>query len=158
MTAVVTLFEFESKREKGQNDFFCLRQLIHPSTTMTDLESFASFDFDPRLARAVAQLEFTKPTPIQAQGIPLALAGKDILARARTGSGKTAAYALPIIQKILAQKESSDDTASIKALILVPTRELAEQVTNHIQKLLAYAKQLVKIVNLASQMSIQLQR
>lgn len=71
---------------------------------MTD-QTFAAFDFDPRLARAVAQLDFTRPTPIQAQGIPLALAGKDILARARTGSGKTAAYAMPIVQKILAAKE-----------------------------------------------------
>jgi ATP-dependent RNA helicase DDX56/DBP9 len=71
---------------------------------MTD-QTFAAFDFDPRLARAIAQLDFTRPTPIQAQGIPLALAGKDILARARTGSGKTAAYAMPIVQKILASKE-----------------------------------------------------
>ncbi|KAI9345932.1 P-loop containing nucleoside triphosphate hydrolase protein, partial [Pilaira anomala] len=88
-------------------------------------QTFAGFDFDPRLARAIAQLDFTRPTPVQAQGIPLALAGKDILARARTGSGKTAAYAMPIVQKILAGKEPS-----VKALILVPTRELAEQVTN----------------------------
>ncbi|GAN11699.1 DEAD-domain-containing protein [Mucor ambiguus] len=124
---------------------------------MTD-QTFAAFDFDPRLARAVAQLDFTRPTPIQAQGIPLALAGKDILARARTGSGKTAAYAMPIVQKILAAKESLDAEASIKALILVPTRELAEQVTNHINKLLVYANQVVKVVNLAGQISAQLQR
>ncbi|KAI8372523.1 P-loop containing nucleoside triphosphate hydrolase protein [Choanephora cucurbitarum] len=70
-------------------------------------QTFASFDFDPRLARAIAQLNFTRPTPIQAQGIPLALAGKDILARARTGSGKTATYALPIVQKILTAKQVS---------------------------------------------------
>ncbi|KAI8641604.1 P-loop containing nucleoside triphosphate hydrolase protein [Parasitella parasitica] len=121
-------------------------------------QTFAAFDFDPRLARAVAQLNFTRPTPIQAQGIPLALAGRDILARARTGSGKTAAYAMPIVQKILAAKESLDIEPSIKALVLVPTRELAEQVTNHINKLLVYANQLVKVVNLAGQISAQLQR
>lgn len=71
---------------------------------MTD-QTFAEFDFDPRLAKAIAQLDFTRPTPVQAKGIPLALAGKDILARARTGSGKTAAYAMPIVQKILLAKQ-----------------------------------------------------
>ncbi|KAI9250015.1 P-loop containing nucleoside triphosphate hydrolase protein, partial [Sporodiniella umbellata] len=117
--------------------------------------SFATFDFDPRLSKAIAQLDFTRPTPVQAQAIPLALAGKDILARARTGSGKTAAYALPIVQKILTQKELS--TPAIKALILVPTRELAEQVTGHIQKLLMYSPTL-KVVNLAGTMTAQMQR
>lgn len=68
-------------------------------------QTFAEFDFDPRLAKAIAQLDFTRPTPVQAKGIPLALAGKDILARARTGSGKTAAYAMPIVQKILLAKQ-----------------------------------------------------
>ncbi|KAI8137067.1 P-loop containing nucleoside triphosphate hydrolase protein, partial [Fennellomyces sp. T-0311] len=89
-------------------------------------QTFASFDLDPRLSRAVAQLEFSHPTLVQAKAIPLALAGKDILARARTGSGKTAAFALPIVQKLL-------QSPGIKALILVPTRELAQQVTKHIQ-------------------------
>ncbi|KAF7728051.1 ATP-dependent DNA/RNA helicase [Apophysomyces ossiformis] len=112
-------------------------------------ETFASFDFDPRLARAIAQLNFTHPTLIQAKAIPLALAGKDILARARTGSGKTAAYTLPI---------TLDAEPSIKALILVPTRELAEQVTGHINKLLVYANTVVKVVNLAGQVAPQLQR
>lgn len=72
---------------------------------MSKVQTFAAFDFDPRLSKAIAQLDFSRPTPVQAQAIPLALAGKDILARARTGSGKTAAYALPIVQKILLQKE-----------------------------------------------------
>ncbi|KAG0165085.1 ATP-dependent DNA/RNA helicase [Apophysomyces sp. BC1034] len=123
-------------------------------------QTFASFDFDPRLARAIAQLNFTHPTLIQAKAIPLALAGKDILARARTGSGKTAAYTMPIIQKILTSKEASslDAEPSIKALILVPTRELAEQVTGHINKLLVYANQAVRVVNLAGQVAPQLQR
>ncbi|KAI8390954.1 P-loop containing nucleoside triphosphate hydrolase protein [Radiomyces spectabilis] len=121
-------------------------------------ETFASFDFDPRLARAVAQLNFTHPTLVQAKAIPLALAGKDILARARTGSGKTAAYTLPIVQKILAANENGETDPSIKALILVPTRELAEQVTTHLKKLLVYAKEIVKVVNLAGQVSPQLQR
>src|SRR4051812_31888055 len=67
--------------------------------------SFSSFDLDARLLRALAKLNFTNPTLIQTKAIPLALSGKDILARARTGSGKTAAYCLPVIHKILAAKE-----------------------------------------------------
>ncbi|KAI9027312.1 P-loop containing nucleoside triphosphate hydrolase protein [Phycomyces nitens] len=121
-------------------------------------ETFESFDFDPRLARAVAQLNFTHPTLVQQKVIPLALAGKDILARARTGSGKTAAYSMPIVEKILASKESIDAEPAIRALILVPTRELAEQVTGHINKLLVYSNQIVKVANLAGQVAPQLQR
>ncbi|CEI87261.1 Putative ATP-dependent RNA helicase DBP9 [Rhizopus microsporus] len=121
-------------------------------------QTFATFDFDARLSKAIAQLDYTRPTPVQAQAIPLALAGKDILARARTGSGKTAAYVLPILQKILVEKESLNATPSIKALILVPTRELAEQVTTHINKFLLYTNQLIKVINLAGTMSVQLQR
>ncbi|CEP15156.1 hypothetical protein [Parasitella parasitica] len=147
----------KSRQPKFSFDIFVSLSSYPQIYTMAD-QTFATFDFDPRLARAVAQLNFTRPTPIQAQGIPLALAGKDILARARTGSGKTAAYAMPIVQKILAAKESLVVEPSIKALILVPTRELAEQVTSHINKLLVYANQLIKVVNLAGQTSAQLQR
>lgn len=64
-------------------------------------QTFATYDLDPRLSRALAMLKYTHPTQVQAQAIPAALAGKDILARARTGSGKTVAYTLPIIQKLL---------------------------------------------------------
>ena len=62
---------------------------------------------DARLLRALAELSFTHPTLVQAKAIPLLLEGKDVLARARTGSGKTAAYAIPAVQKILAAKEVS---------------------------------------------------
>ncbi|OAD74434.1 hypothetical protein PHYBLDRAFT_155269 [Phycomyces blakesleeanus NRRL 1555(-)] len=120
------------------------------ANSSSSTETFETFDFDPRLARAVAQLNFTHPTLVQQKVIPLALAGKDILARARTGSGKTAAYSMPIVQKILASKEAT--------LILVPTRELAEQVTGHINKLLVYSNQIVKVANLAGQVAPQLQR
>ncbi|ORX50201.1 hypothetical protein DM01DRAFT_1099331 [Hesseltinella vesiculosa] len=124
---------------------------------LEDEVTFASFDLDPRLSRAIAQLKFVHPTLIQAKAIPLALAGKDILARARTGAGKTAAYTLPIVQKILASQEP-DSVPCTKALILVPTRELAEQVTTHINRLLIYANQSVKVANIAGQLAPQLQR
>lgn len=67
--------------------------------------TFADLGLDDRLLRGLAKLNFTKPTPVQAKSIPLALAGRDILAKARTGSGKTAAFMLPLIHKILAAKD-----------------------------------------------------
>ena len=71
--------------------------------------SFAEFAhiLDPRLLRALADLGFAKPTLVQSKAIPLALENKDILARARTGSGKTAAYCIPVVQKILNAKAVS---------------------------------------------------
>ncbi|CAG8632741.1 2945_t:CDS:10, partial [Dentiscutata heterogama] len=133
-------------------------------------------ELDPRISRALSKLNFHKPTLIQAEAIPLALAGKDILARAKTGSGKTAAYCLPVIQKILNIKEanfvktdfiefnykaipeSSPDRAAIRSLILVPTRELAEQVTKHINDFLTYCSKEIKVVNIANTTPVQLQR
>ncbi|KAJ3271169.1 ATP-dependent DNA/RNA helicase [Terramyces sp. JEL0728] len=106
--------------------------------------SFESMDLDPRLLRAVAKLGYKSPTIVQETAIPLALDGKDILARAKTGSGKTAAYCIPIIQKIL-----SKATLSTQALILVPTRELAQQVTQNIKELCMYCTAVVKVLNVS---------
>jgi superfamily II DNA/RNA helicase len=75
------------------------------SDLLEETATFASLDLEPRLQRALADLKYEHPTLIQSTAIPLALKGKDILARARTGSGKTAAYCLPVIQKILSLKE-----------------------------------------------------
>ncbi|RKO85649.1 P-loop containing nucleoside triphosphate hydrolase protein, partial [Blyttiomyces helicus] len=105
---------------------------------------FAPLDLDPRLLRALAKLGFAHPTLVQAKAVPLAMQGRDILARARTGSGKTAAYCMPIVQKILSAKEA------VRALILVPTRELAEQVHRHIRDLTLYCSKEISSVNLAS--------
>ncbi|KAK5669934.1 hypothetical protein BDV3_004046 [Batrachochytrium dendrobatidis] len=117
----------------------------------TSHEGFSSMDLDPRIQRAVAKLGFVQPTLVQAKAIPLALEGKDILARARTGSGKTAAYCIPIIQKILTFKTNNASAPpAIRALILVPTRELAEQVHRHIQQLTMYATKEVRSVNIST--------
>ena len=70
-------------------------------------QGFESMDLDPRIMRSLGKMGFKQPTLVQAKVIPLAFQGKDILARARTGSGKTAAYIIPIVQKILAQKVES---------------------------------------------------
>jgi ATP-dependent RNA helicase RhlE len=92
--------------------------------------SFSSFDLDPSLLRGVADLGFTEPTPIQRDGIPPALEGRDVLACAMTGSGKTAAFALPILQRLLGKKRGTT-----KVLVLAPTRELAAQIVEHFNEL-----------------------
>jgi ATP-dependent RNA helicase RhlE len=95
------------------------------STSDTDL-SFDSFDLDARLLAAVRGMGFEAPTPIQGAAIPPALQGKDVLATAMTGSGKTAAFLLPILQRLL-----STPSRGTRALIVTPTRELAAQIVEH---------------------------
>ncbi len=87
--------------------------------------SFSSFALDPRLLGGVRTLGFEKPTPIQSATIPAALTGQDVLGSAETGTGKTAAYLLPLMHRLLATANRAHTT---RALIVVPTRELALQV------------------------------
>jgi len=88
--------------------------------------SFSAFDLRVELRRALDTLGFTEPTPIQRDALPPALAGRDLLACAMTGSGKTAAFLLPILQKLAARPRGAS-----RALILAPTRELAAQIDEH---------------------------
>ncbi len=88
--------------------------------------SFDSFGLHPTLLRALQNKAYARPTPIQQSAIPEALAGKDVLASAQTGSGKTAAFALPILHRLATQTLFSPRRTL--ALVLVPTRELAMQV------------------------------
>jgi ATP-dependent RNA helicase RhlE len=92
--------------------------------------SFSSFNLHPSLLKGVAGLGFTAPTPIQRDGIPPALEGRDVLACAMTGSGKTAAFALPILNRLIGQKRGVT-----RALVLAPTRELAAQIVDHFNDL-----------------------
>lgn len=87
--------------------------------------SFSDLGLSVALQRAVATLGYTEPTPIQVQAIPAVLAGRDLLAGAQTGTGKTAAFTLPMLQRL---SESQARTAAPRALVLTPTRELAAQV------------------------------
>ncbi|MDR3228250.1 MAG: DEAD/DEAH box helicase [Puniceicoccales bacterium] len=89
--------------------------------------SFASLNLDERLLRALDAKGYTAPSPIQAQCIPLLLEGRDILATAQTGTGKTAAFALPILQLLLRHPRRMPRN-TVRALILTPTRELAAQI------------------------------
>jgi len=91
---------------------------------------FAQLDLIEPLLRVVTELGYKEPTPVQAQAIPLVLEGRDLMAGAQTGTGKTAAFALPILQQIapLASSSASPARHPVRALILAPTRELAIQV------------------------------
>lgn len=78
------------------------------ASTAEDDFSFTDLDLDPRLIQAVAEQKFLKPTLVQRKAIPLSLKGQDVLCKARTGSGKTAAYVLPVVQAILKRKTVCD--------------------------------------------------
>jgi len=96
--------------------------------------SFVSLGLDRRLVDAVSALGFEKPTPIQNRAIPPALAGRDLLACAATGSGKSAAFLLPILQRLL-----GGPRGRVRALVLTPTRELAAQIDAHRKDLARFA-------------------
>ncbi|MDA8124245.1 MAG: DEAD/DEAH box helicase [Deltaproteobacteria bacterium] len=85
--------------------------------------NFDAFKFHPQIAAGVKALGYTNPTPIQVQAIPPVLAGKDVMGLAQTGTGKTAAFALPILERLLPGTQGK-----VRALIIAPTRELAEQI------------------------------
>ncbi|WP_312936745.1 DEAD/DEAH box helicase [Pseudomonas sp.] len=92
---------------------------------------FSQFTLHERLLKAVAELNFVEPTPVQAAAIPLALEGRDLRVTAQTGSGKTAAFVLPILNRLVDLKGAR---VEIRALILLPTRELAQQTLKEVQR------------------------
>lgn len=89
--------------------------------------SFGHFGFDDALVKTIRKLEYTQPTPIQAQAVPAALGGRDIIGIAKTGSGKTAAFIWPMLVHIMDQRELKTGDGPI-GLILAPTRELSQQI------------------------------
>ena len=103
-----------------------------PEGTTFAAASFADLNLSRPLVRACAALGYSRPTPIQAACIPLALTGRDICGSAITGSGKTAAFSLPLLERLM---HRSRCVAAIYVLVLTPTRELAVQVHSMIQKL-----------------------
>ena len=103
-------------------------------TLTTTGDSFASLGLSEPIQRALAALSFTAPTPIQAGAIPQLLAGRDLLGVAQTGTGKTGAFALPIIQHLLNERTSRYRPYGTRVLILAPTRELALQIDESIRR------------------------
>jgi superfamily II DNA/RNA helicase len=100
---------------------------------------FNTLPLDPKLLRAVAESGYVAMTPIQAKAIPIVLAGRDVMGAAQTGTGKTAAFTIPLLQKMLRHETGNTSPARhpVRALVLTPTRELADQVANSVKN---YAK------------------
>ena len=100
---------------------------------------FDTLALDPKLLRAVVEAGYVAMTPIQAKAIPIVLAGRDVMGAAQTGTGKTAAFTLPLLQKMLRHENASASPARhpVRALVLTPTRELADQVAANVK---TYAK------------------
>ena len=103
------------------------------------MSSFSNLQLAPELARAVAEMGYESMTPIQEQAIPVVLSGRDVMGAAQTGTGKTAAFSLPLLQRMMKHENASTSPARhpVRALVLLPTRELADQVA---QQVAAYAK------------------
>jgi ATP-dependent RNA helicase RhlE len=99
------------------------------------MNDFASFGLSAELLRGIQDLGFVEPTPIQIQAIPPAMAGRDVLACAMTGSGKTAAFLLPILQRF-----GGKPSGATRALVLTPTRELAAQIAEHLAGFAAHTE------------------
>ncbi|MGC9403188.1 DEAD/DEAH box helicase [Vibrio genomosp. F10 str. 9ZC157] len=124
-------------------------------TTATTPANFNQLGLIQPLLARLTEMEYQSPTPIQAQAIPSVLAGRDLIAGANTGSGKTASFALPILQDVFTQKQAGKPSGSNKghtggnyvtALVLVPTRELAKQVADSIKSYAVHFNGAVKTV------------
>jgi ATP-dependent RNA helicase RhlE len=111
-----------------------------------EFELFKSFSLNDGLLRAVEEAGYTVPTPIQQQAIPAVLNGRDVLGAAQTGTGKTAAFALPILHRMNAANESPNGPRAPRVLVLVPTRELAAQVEESFRELGRHLKQRTALV------------
>lgn len=118
---------------------------------------FHEMELDDRILKAISQLGWPNPTLIQETAIPLLLEGKDVLMRARTGSGKTAAFTIPVIQKILNLKNSSTHQC-IKALILSPSKELCGQIASVINDLTLKCAREVRCIDISSNGDMQIQK
>jgi ATP-dependent RNA helicase RhlE len=104
--------------------------------------SFSNLSLAEPLARAVAEMGYESMTPIQAQAIPVVLTGQDVMGAAQTGTGKTAAFSLPLLQRLMQHENASTSPARhpVRALVLLPTRELADQVAQQIALYAKYTK------------------
>src|SRR5258708_37377257 len=97
---------------------------------------FSTVGLEPRILQAVAEAGYTEPTPIQSAAIPQALAGHDLIGIAQTGTGKTAAFTLPILTRLVA---APSIRRGVRALVIAPTRELVVQIEENVR---AYARHL----------------
>ena len=98
---------------------------------MTEI-TFKDLALSPAILKAIEEIGYVKPSPIQAEAIPVVLSGKDIIGQAQTGTGKTAAFSIPVLDMVDPNKKS------VQAVVLCPTRELAIQVSSEMRKLGKY--------------------
>ena len=115
--------------------------------------SFATLGLSESLLRAVTEKGYDTPSPIQAQAIPAVLEGKDVMAAAQTGTGKTAGFTLPLLQRLSKGQPARPNQA--RALILTPTRELAAQIAENVE---AYGRYLSHRLALTGSASVQRRR
>lgn len=120
-------------------------------------KNFHEFGLDDRILKAIAKLGWLEPTLIQEKAIPLMIEGKDVLIRARTGSGKTAAFAIPLIQKILTKKQIQTKQ-EIKGLIVTPSKELSKQIHDVLQNLTIKCSREVRVIDISPQVSLDAQK
>ncbi|MGA1272918.1 MAG: DEAD/DEAH box helicase, partial [Burkholderiaceae bacterium] len=101
---------------------------------------FSELGLDPAILKAVTEAGYESPTPIQAQAIPHIMAGLDVMGAAQTGTGKTAAFTLPILHRLMAHANTSASPARhpVRGLVLAPTRELADQIYQNVQQYATY--------------------
>ncbi|HNJ87016.1 MAG TPA: DEAD/DEAH box helicase, partial [Agitococcus sp.] len=122
---------------------------------MTPKPNFSHLGIDSLLVKAVNELNYQQPTPIQQTAIPAILQGRDVVAGAETGSGKTAAFALPLLQRLSQQAQTSQAKGNqIRALILAPTRELAIQIGQAINSYGQYLQPRLKVCTVFGGVSI----
>lgn len=124
-----------------------------------EVTTFEEMGIDERILMSVIRLGWLLPTPIQEAAIPLFNEGKDILAKARTGSGKTGAYAIPLLNKILSMKKYKANKQKTHSLILTPSRELCSQAHKNLLELTTYCQREITVIDLsATQMTTKAQK
>lgn len=131
-------------------------------TSVSTATNFKELGLISPLLDRLTELDYQQPTPIQAQAIPTVLAGRDLIAGANTGSGKTATFALPLLQKISSQKQDQNKTNAkqgnyVSSLILVPTRELAKQVADSIKSYAQHFNGSIKTIAVFGGVSVNTQ-
>ncbi|XP_061396695.1 probable ATP-dependent RNA helicase DDX56 [Musca vetustissima] len=118
-------------------------------TEKRKIKQFHEMELDDRIIKAISKMGWSEPTLIQEAAIPLLLEGKDVIVKARTGSGKTAAFALPLIQKILNSKLNAAEQC-ISALVLAPSKELCQQTRKAMEQMSEKCGKVLRVVDLSS--------
>ncbi len=130
-----------SRRRQGKEELLPRKPALETAEPVPVVSagdgSFADFRLDPRLERAVRESGYETPTPVQRAAIPIALKGEDLIGTAQTGTGKTAAFVLPIFQHLLT---NPGDKRRTRVVVLTPTRELAEQISESFKQMGKFTK------------------